>query len=169
MNNFRYLLMTLCLIAACAPVRIPTSDPTPTRPVTATATVMTPRATVDATRAPNATSVPLPTPTLANVPIGGKVTVGVIGNFNGDVNALPSIVQSALFDSLLQIDPTNGALKPALAESYQVSEDARTITFRLRADVRFHNGNVLTADDVVATLTAFSAPTFRGTPLTDFG
>lgn len=169
MSDFRYLLMTLCLIAACAPVRIPTSDPTPTRPVIATATVMAPRATADVTRAPNATPIPLPTPTLANVPVGGKVTMGVIGNFNGDVNALPSIVQSALFDSLLQIDPTNGALKPALAESYQVSEDARTITFRLRADVRFHNGNVLTADDVVATLTAFSASTFRGTPLTDFG
>jgi peptide/nickel transport system substrate-binding protein len=131
--------------------------------------MLAPHATADATRAPSLATSLSPTPTLANVPVGGKVTVGVVGNFNGDVNALPNIVQSALFDSLLQIDPTNGALKPALAESYQVSEDARTITFRLRADVRFHNGNLLTADDVVATLTAFSAPTFRGTPLTDFG
>lgn len=168
MNNLRYLLITFCLVVACAPVRIPTADPTPTRPLTVTA-VPTPRATSGTTRVPGTVPVPSPTPTLANVPMGGKVTVGVVGNFNGDVNALPSIVQSALFDSLLQIDPTNGALQPALAESYQVSEDARTIIFRLRAGVRFHNGDVLTAEDVVATLTAFSAPTFRGTPLTDFG
>lgn len=169
MNNFRYLLITLCLVVACAPVRIPTSDPTPTRPMTVTATMPAPRATIGTTRTPNSLPVPSPTPTLANVPVGGKVTVGVVGNFNGDVNALPSIVQSALFDSLLQIDPTNGALQPALAEAYEVSEDARTMIFRLRAGVRFHNGDVLTAEDVVATLTAFSAPTFRGTPLTDFG
>lgn len=156
-------------LVACAPVRIPTSDSTPTRPVTAIPTIVAPRTTPDATRAPAVTGTPLPMPTLDDAPTGGTLTVGVIGNFNGDVNTLPTIVQSALFDSLLRVDPTNGALRPALAESYQVSEDARTITFRLRAGVRFHNGDALTADDVVATLTAFSAPTFRGTPLTDFG
>jgi len=163
------LLGVLLLIAACTPIRIPTSDPTPTRPVTATTTRVAPRATVDATRAPNIVSAPSPTPTL-DVPMGGTVSIGVVGNVNdNDVNALPLVVQSALFDSLLHIDPVNGALQPALAETYQVSADARTITFRLRSDVRFHNGDVLTADDVVATLTAFSAPTFRGTALTDFG
>ncbi len=161
------LVVSLCLLLACAPVRIPTADPTPTRPLTATA-VSAPRATVEATRAPHSPSATA-TPTLIHVPAGGTVSVGVVGNFNDDVNALPAIVQSALFDSLLRIDPTNGALQPALAETYQVSPDARTITVRLRSDVRFHNGNLLTADDVVATLTAFSAPTFRGTPLTDFG
>lgn len=169
MHNVRVLWLTLCLVVACAPVRIPTSDPTPTRPVTATATVLAPRTTAEATRAPTVATLPAPPPTLANVPPGGKVIVGIVGPFNGDVNALPSIVQSALFDSLLQIDPTNGSLRPALAESFQISPDARTLTFRLRPDVRFHNGEVLTANDVVATLTAFSAPTFRGTPLTDFG
>lgn len=168
MNNLRYLLIPLCLVVACAPVRIPTSDPTPTRPMTTTAPEPVLRAT-EVTRAPSTATSPLPTPTLASVPVGGTVKVGVLGNANGDVNALPSIVQSALFDSLLHFDPTNGALRPALAEAYEVSDDGRTMIFRLRANVRFHNGEVLTADDVVATLTAFSAPTFRGTPLTDFG
>ncbi|MEW5719969.1 MAG: ABC transporter substrate-binding protein, partial [Chloroflexota bacterium] len=163
------LFLATLALAACTPVRIPTSDVTPTRPVTATSTLAAPNATQIATRAPTAPGTPLPTPTPSEGPEGGTLTVGVVGATNADVNALPSIVQSALFDSLLQIDPANGALKPALAEKYEVSNDATAITFRLRSGVRFHNGDALTADDVVATLQAFSASTFRGTPLTDFG
>ncbi len=162
-------LATLLALAACTPVRIPTSDATPTRPVTATRTPAASNATQVATRAPTAIGTPLPTPTPSEGPEGGTLAVGVVGAANADVNALPQIVQRALFDSLLQIDPANGALKPALAEKYDVSNDATTITFRLRSGVRFHNGDALTADDVVATLQAFSATTFRGTPLTDFG
>ncbi len=74
-----------------------------------------------------------------------------------------------MFDSLLRVDPANGALKPGLAESFQVSNDATTITFRLRAGVKWHNGAPLTSDDVVATIKAFSSPSFRGKPVTDFG
>lgn len=150
-------------------MRIPTSDETPTRAVTLTPTLHASSAAPPFARAPASANTPAPTPTLDDAPLGGTLTVGVIGRLDADVNALPEIVQSALFDSLLRVDPQNGALQPALAEAYHVSEDARTFTFRLRANIRFHNGDALTADDVVATLTAFSAPTFRGTPLTDFG
>ena len=156
-------------LVACTPVPIPTSDATPTRPVTVTNTITAPNATPVATRTLTAIGVPPPTPTASEGPEGGALTIGVVGTANTDVNALPVVVQNALFDSLLQVDPATGALKPALAETYQVSNDATTITFRLRSGVRFHNGDALTADDVVATLQAFSAPTFRGTPITDFG
>jgi peptide/nickel transport system substrate-binding protein len=167
------ILLVLIAVVACTPVRIPTSDATPTRPVTATkAPALVPptvQGTPAPTRAPTSVGTPIPSPTTSEGPEGGALTVGVVGTANSDVNALPAIVQSALFDSLLQIDPANGSLKPALAETYQISNDATTITFRLRSDVRFHNGDALTAEDVVATLQAFSAATFRGTPLTDFG
>lgn len=163
------LLVTLIALAACAPVRIPTSDETPTRAVTITPTPLAPSSAPTITRAPAPAGTPLPTPTPGDLPEGGTLVVGVVGIPSADVNALPLIVQSALYDSLLQIDPANGSLKPALAETYQVSNDAATITFRLRSGIRFHNGDPLTADDVVATLQAFSAPTFRGVPLTDFG
>lgn len=38
---------------------------------------------------------------------------------------------------------------PMLAEGWEISADGRTYTFRLREGVRFHNGRVLTSDDVI--------------------
>jgi len=115
-----------------------------------------------------ATATPVPTPTTV-LPEGGAIAIGVIGNSTLELNGMPDLVQDAVFESLLQIDPASGALKPGLAESFQVSNDATTITFRLRAGVKWHNGDLLTADDVVASIKAFSSPGFLGTPVTDFG
>ena len=43
----------------------------------------------------------------------------------------------------------DGSLVPALAESWTYSEDGTEITFTLRQGVTFHNGDPVTADDVV--------------------
>lgn len=60
-----------------------------------------------------------------------------------------------LFDSLI-FPEADGTLSPALAESWEISDDERTVTFTLRQGVTFHNGEELTADDVV-----FSWETYR--------
>ncbi|SCY21793.1 ABC transporter substrate-binding protein [Alkaliphilus peptidifermentans] len=44
---------------------------------------------------------------------------------------------------------TDGNLVPGLAESWTYSDDGTEITFKLREGVKFHNGDVMTADDVV--------------------
>jgi peptide/nickel transport system substrate-binding protein len=41
---------------------------------------------------------------------------------------------------------------PLLAESYSASPDNTAFTFKLRSNVKFHNGKTMTADDVVASL-----------------
>lgn len=61
-----------------------------------------------------------------------------------------------VFDRLVEM--VNGAddnarIVPALAQSWEVSEDRRTYTFHLREGVRFSNGSPLTASDVEYTFT----------------
>ncbi len=41
---------------------------------------------------------------------------------------------------------------PLLAEDYEVSEDEKTYTIRLREGIQFHNGEQLTADDAAASI-----------------
>lgn len=62
-----------------------------------------------------------------------------------------SIIKS-ISDGLMDYEPATTNLVPHLAESYTVSADGRTYTFRLRRGVRFHNGREVTADDVKYTL-----------------
>jgi peptide/nickel transport system substrate-binding protein len=55
------------------------------------------------------------------------------------------------YSTLLKIDGDRyPRIVGDLAESWEISDDRRTYTFRLRPGVRFHDGNVLTAADIVA-------------------
>jgi ABC-type transport system substrate-binding protein len=47
----------------------------------------------------------------------------------------------------------DGKVEPALASGYERSKDGLTYTFHLKPNVKFHNGEALTADDVVYTFT----------------
>ncbi|MEM1937655.1 MAG: ABC transporter substrate-binding protein [Candidatus Caldarchaeum sp.] len=55
-----------------------------------------------------------------------------------------------VYSSLINLDP-NFNPKPNLAESWTVSEDYKTFVFRLRRNVRWHDGKPFTAADVVFT------------------
>jgi peptide/nickel transport system substrate-binding protein len=74
--------------------------------------------------------------------------------------SLPSFAQqgvSSLYlvhDALLK--PMPGAFQsPSLAESWTISPDARVYEFKLRKGVKFHNGDEMTAEDVVFTISRY--------------
>ena len=54
-----------------------------------------------------------------------------------------------IYEGLFKTGP-DGELIPAVAEKYTTSADGLTYTFTLRDGVRFHNGNAVTAEDVMA-------------------
>jgi peptide/nickel transport system substrate-binding protein len=56
--------------------------------------------------------------------------------------------QVNLYDSLV-FPNAKGSVDPCLAESWTVSSDGLTYTFKLRSDVKFHDGTPLKASDVI--------------------
>ena len=71
-----------------------------------------------------------------------------------DIGAL---VQRAAFDSLV-FQTADGEFVPWLADGYEVSADDLTVTFTLREDVTFHDGEPFNADAVVANIEHVIAP-----------
>jgi peptide/nickel transport system substrate-binding protein len=53
-----------------------------------------------------------------------------------------------LYDGLANVD-TQGNIIPELAENWEVSPDATSVTFHLRADAKFQDGTPVQAEDVV--------------------
>jgi len=59
-------------------------------------------------------------------------------------------------------------LRPVLAESWKPNQDGTVWTFKLRKGVKFHNGNSMTADDVVATIDRLADPKNSSNALSAF-
>ena len=57
-----------------------------------------------------------------------------------------------VYNRLVEFQGATTATKPALAESWEVSEDGLTYTFKIREGQKFASGNPLTAEDVAYSL-----------------
>ena len=84
---------------------------------------------------------------------GGSLTFATIGEpltFNPalSLDASSSGVLGYLFEGLTETSWLTDRVEPALAESWEHSEDGLTWTFRLREDVTWHDGQPFTARDV---------------------
>nr|WP_304954785.1 ABC transporter substrate-binding protein [uncultured Acetatifactor sp.] len=99
---------------------------------------------------------------------GGSIVVGV----QQDIDSLDPHKATAagtkeiifnIFEGLVKPDE-NGNLINAVASDYTISEDGLVYTFTLRDNVKFHNGNVVTAEDVKYSLERVSG-LLDGTPL----
>ncbi len=60
------------------------------------------------------------------------------------------------------------SIGPLLAQQIDVSKDGKTYTFKLRAGVPFHNGELLTADDVVWAWKRYLSPATQWRCLSEF-
>lgn len=67
-----------------------------------------------------------------------------------------------IFDGLTRYG-RDGELEPALAESWSVSEDGLTVTFTLREDVLWHDGEPVTVADVAFSYGLLQADDYPGT------
>jgi len=65
----------------------------------------------------------------------------------GAASAIAEIVLYNVFETLTKIG-ADGKVTPLLAESWEVSPDLKTVTFKLRKDVKFQNGEPFNAQTV---------------------
>ncbi len=100
---------------------------------------------------------------------GGEITVGIAQDLDESLDPHRTVAAGTrevlfnVFEGLMK--PTSdGDLIPAVAEDYKVSDDELTYTFTLRDGVKFHNGETVTANDVVYSIER-CADTSEGKPL----
>src|SRR5579862_3031564 len=72
-------------------------------------------------------------------------------------------MDALIFSGLVKEDAT-GQPKPDLAQSWQISTDGKQYTFFLRPDARWQDGQPVTADDVIYTVSTIQAGDFPGNP-----
>src|SRR4030081_1892475 len=95
---------------------------------------------------------------------GGTLTVGLeldIPGFDGlkvgVYDTAANIAASLIFETLVKLD-SDGKAKPSLALSWSSSDDFRVWTFKLRPDVKFHDGTPLNAQAVAWTFARLKDP-----------
>ena len=120
-------------------------------------------APAQATSAPATVAVAQPTavpPTAAPVAddkrggelIRGTSRVHRFWDYNTDPVWFAPQTMQRIYSNLVRFDPSDGTtIIPDAASAWSISSDAKTFTFTIRDDIKFHDGNQLTPDDVVAT------------------
>jgi peptide/nickel transport system substrate-binding protein len=74
--------------------------------------------------------------------------------------ASPPFTNQTCFDSLVSVSVDRRWI-PALASSFKIAPDWKYIDFNLRTDVKFHNGDPVTAEDVKFSLGVYMDPKYK--------
>ncbi|MGY4706363.1 ABC transporter substrate-binding protein [Candidatus Bipolaricaulota sp. J31] len=95
--------------------------------------------------------------------LGGELVVAVstepptLDPTSNPAAAIDLILHHNLYEGLVQVGP-DGTFHPQLAETWEVTEDGLTWTFKLRPGVRFHDGSPCDAEAVRASFLRAMAP-----------
>jgi len=97
---------------------------------------------------------------------GGEYTEGIasqpryINPILSQTSDADADLTELIYSGLFAYD-TNGNLINRLAESYALSPDSKTYTVQLHQGVKWHDGEELTADDVVYTIQSIQNPAYK--------
>jgi peptide/nickel transport system substrate-binding protein len=99
-------------------------------------------------------------PRYAETPVKGgtlRMMLTLPDNFDFNPVALEQDYQlmATYLDPLVWIDDQTMEPKPGIAESWDISKDGKTITFNIRDDISWHDGDPLTAEDVAFSLLVY--------------
>jgi peptide/nickel transport system substrate-binding protein len=94
---------------------------------------------------------------------GGQVIYGVpsdLTTLNGLLTAdlYSAAVTDRIYEPLVDISPVDGQPMPILADWWELAPDGVTYTFHLNPNATWHDGSVVTAEDVVFTFDAALEP-----------
>jgi peptide/nickel transport system substrate-binding protein len=152
-------ILVACGAPAASPAA-PTFSPTSV-PTTSTATGASASGTAPAAAAPTAAPTAAPR-------TGGTLRIGMPSepaNVDGHIRTIGSDLTYWLaFDRLIDYDE-KAQPQPALAESWDVAPDYKTVTFHLRKGVMYHSGREFTSDDVKWNFLRVRDPELRGSTL----
>ncbi|MEA1903678.1 MAG: ABC transporter substrate-binding protein [Actinomycetota bacterium] len=119
-----------------------------------TTTAEAPQST-EGTAAPATTEAPeATTTTAAEVSAATEMTIGLqlepptLDLTASPAAAIPQVLLYNVYEGLVRLN-ADGSISGLLASDWEISEDGLTYTFTLQQGVAFHNGEALTADDVV--------------------
>jgi ABC-type transport system substrate-binding protein len=92
---------------------------------------------------------------------GGTLRIGITqpGSLDpgNDYEPMGDLVLRTMCDPLIAADPRTGDLRPALVESWVVTDSGQRLVLRLRKGARFSDGTDVTADDVVHSLSRIAS------------
>jgi peptide/nickel transport system substrate-binding protein len=140
------LLVIAVLVTACSPAA--TAAPAPTQAPAPAAATEVPVATA----APAPTAVPTAAPLVLKFASASSVTTwDPIASFSTEAAYMANI-----YEQLVRVNPpgSKDTYSPLLAESWEKSADGLTWTFKLRKDVKFHDGEPFNAAAVVKSIEA---------------
>ena len=83
-----------------------------------------------------------------NITIGMKLEPPHLDPTINSASAIDEVVYGNIFEGLFQITESGG-VKNLLVKYYKISKDFKKYTFYIKDNVYFHNGDELSADDIV--------------------